>query len=59
MLGYLAPDGSEITSVLFAEASEMSDGKARVREVSGGVYYINFSFERISDDYIDGYEYEY
>lgn len=58
MLGYLAPDGSELTSAIFVEASEMSDGKARVRESSGGVYYINSSFERISDDYTDGFEYE-
>lgn len=48
-----------MTSALFVEASEMSDGKARVKEASGGVYYINSSFERISDDYIDGFEYEH
>lgn len=59
MLGYLAPDGKELTSALFVEASEMSDGKARVRETFGGVYYINSSFERISDDYLDGFEYEH
>lgn len=59
MLGYLAPDGKELTSALFVEASEMSDGKARVGEKSGGVYYINSSFERISDDYLDGFEYEH
>ena len=59
MLGYLAPDGKELTSALFVEASEISDGKARVREATGGVYYINSSFERISDDYIDGFEYEH
>lgn len=58
LLGYLAPNGNKLTSAKFVEASELSDGKARVQEVSGGVYYINSSFERISDDYADGYKYE-
>lgn len=58
LIGYLSSDGSELTKPIYIEASKMRDGKARVREKTGGVYYINSSGERISADFVDAYEYE-
>lgn len=58
LMGYLADDGTVLTPAIYAEASLFAEGKARVRESTGGMYYINKSFERISDDYMDGLDYE-
>ncbi len=59
LTGYLSEDGSELTPPIYAEASSFRDRRARVREENGGVYYINTSGERISEDYADGSEYEH
>ena len=58
LIGYLAADGTVLTPAIYIEASRFTEGKARVKESSGGMYYINNSFERISDDYMDGLDYE-
>lgn len=58
LFGYLAADGSALTPAIYVEASEMDCGKARVRGLSGAVYYLNSDGERISAYYTDGLEFE-
>lgn len=59
LIGYLDTEGHEITEPKFMEASEMQDGKAMVSEKIGSVYYINSDGEKFTEDFMDGFPYEY
>lgn len=58
LIGYIKKDGTVLKDPVFVEASEFHYRKARVREQTGGVYFINSDGERITRDYQDAYDYE-
>lgn len=60
LIGYIKKeDGNKMTDPIFTEASQMDTVPARVKEITGRVYYINNSFLRISNDFLEGSEFEH
>lgn len=59
LIGYMNQDGIKITKPIFTQASRYIDNApVRVKTTKSGVYYIN-SFERISEDFAEGSEFEH
>ena len=59
LLGYLDSHGKEIVSPVFVYASSMRYGIAMVSEGPNRIYYIDSNGNRLTDDYSDGYEFNY
>ena len=61
LIGYMNQDGIKITKPIFTQASRyIENAPVRVKTTKSGVYYIdNYSFERISEDFAEGSEFEH
>lgn len=60
LIGYMNQDGTKITKPIFIQASRyIENAPVRVKTTKSGVYYIDNSFERISEDFAEGSEFEH
>lgn len=59
LIGYVDSSGKEITEPLFVYGSDMRYGIALVREKADSIYYIDSEGKKISEEYADGYEFDF
>lgn len=59
LFGYLLADGTQLTEPVYTEASAFQDEKAKVKEATTGIYYINEEGKRCTEEYADGFDFEH
>lgn len=59
LFGYLLADGTQLTEPVYTEASAFQDERAKVKEATTGIYYINEEGKRCTEEYADGFDFEH